>query len=331
MPDSTPAYPSAEWDSAAPEALSLDSARLESAAAILGRPQSNALAFLVVRGGKIAFERYFGGGQADVRLHLFSVTKSILSALIGIALEEGRLPSVEQPVADFFPELDHQPGSPWSQLTLRHLLSMTSGLLWPLSHHAAEPMVARLRLAPDWGRFILDVPVRREQIGTFHYCSASSHLLSVILSRAAGQNACAYAAARLFAPLGINPPSCGQEWENDPQGCSLGGWGLHLTARELARFGWLYLCGGSWQGAQLVPRSWVQASTRLADGYPSGYGYHWWLRRGKGQAVFAAIGRGGQYLFCVPNLDLAAVILSEPANRWPDRWEILDLLVAASH
>ena len=178
-------------------------------------------------------------GRQD-RHHLFSVTKSVLSSLVGIALQEGLLASPDQPVLDFFPEIHPDPANPLRLLTLRHLLAMASGLLWPRKGWH-EIMVERLRRSPDWVRFILDLPVRREDIGKFHYCSAASHLLSAVLTRAAGQSTCDYARQRLFAPLGIPDVQPGSDWETDPQGITLGGWGLHLSAREIARFGWLYV------------------------------------------------------------------------------------------
>jgi CubicO group peptidase (beta-lactamase class C family) len=272
---------------------------------------------VVVRGGLLAWEQYFHGGDAQQRLHLFSVTKSVISALVGIAFDRGLLGSPDQPVMEFFPEFGCPPENPYSLVTLRHLLSMTSGLVWPSGHHGLEPMAERMRRSPDWTRFILSLPVRREEIGTFHYCSAASHLLSAVLTRVSGQSACDFAAAYLFGPLGIAPVTSGTSWDIAPPGVSTGGWGLHLTARELARFGWLYLNNGQWAGKTVVSEAWVRASTQ-AEG---GYGYQWWLRQVAGQSVFAGQGFAGQYLFCVPDLDLAVVVQSHAQHRWPERWE----------
>ncbi len=320
-------YPSSTWETIAPEDAGLDPQALSAAADLLGRPHSNARAFLVTRGGRIACERYYQGNPPENRLHLFSVTKSVVSALIGIALQEGALSSLDQRVVDFFPEIPISAANPLSLLTLRHLLTMTTGMAWPGGRMGREPMFARLVHAPDWARFILSVPVRRAEIGVFHYNSAASHLLSLILTRATGQTACAYAAERLFAPLGIAAVHPGTGWMEDPQGNSIGGWGLHLNARELARFGLLYLRGGKWTDREILPASWVQDSTNPAEEAGNGYGYQWWLRWVRGEKVFAGLGLGGQYLFCVPGRDLLVVILSQPASRWPDRWEVLDQLV----
>ena len=327
MPEAFSTFPGDEWETAAPQTLALNAEKLAAAGDMLARPGSNAAAFLVVRRGKIAWEQVYHGTSRYDRHHLFSVTKSVLSSLVGIALQEGLLESPDQPVLDFFPEVHPDPSDPLRLLTLRHLLAMASGLLWPRKGWH-EIMVERLRHSPDWVQFILGLPVRREEIGKFHYCSAASHLLSAILTRVSGQNVCDYARQRLFAPLGIAHVISGSAWETDPQGITLGGWGLHLSAREIARFGWLYVSGGHWGGRALIPETWVQQSTRPASPASPGYGYQWWLRPVGRYQVFAALGVGGQYLFCVPEQQLVVVILSRFSSRWTDRWNIVEGLLA---
>ena len=327
MPEAPFTFPGEDWETAAPHDLALNEHRLAAAAEMLSRPGSNAAAFLVVRRGKIAWERYYHDSGPQDRHHLFSVTKSVLSSLVGIALQEGLLASPDQLVLDFFPEIQPDPSDPLRLLTLRHLLAMASGLLWPRKGWH-EIMVERLRRSPDWVRFILDLPVRREELGKFHYCSAASHLLSAVLTRAAGLSTGAYAVSRLFAPLGITDVQPGSDWETDPQGITLGGWGLHLSAREIARFGWLYVTGGQWDGRDLVPAPWVGQSTHPASPTSPGYGYQWWLRPVGGCQVFAGLGVGGQYLFCVPEQQMVVVILSRFSSRWTDRWNIVEGLLA---
>lgn len=320
-------WPGSDWESFSPADAGLSKSALAASTAILTRPGSNANAYLVVRSGKIVWEQYFEGTDVFDRHHLFSVTKSVLSALVGIALQEKFLQSVDQRVVDFFPERPVEKSSPLNLLTLRHLLSMTSGFIWPRIGWGREPMVERMRHSPDWAQFILGVPIRREEIGVFHYTSACSHLLSAILTRTTGQNACDYARERLFAPLGIQNVKPGVDWEEDSTHNSLGGWGLHLTARELARFGWLYTLNGRWQGQQIIPEEWIAESTNRKNGTHTAYGYQWWLKELHGERVFAGLGVGGQFLFCVPGQDLVMVILSRAIRRWPDRWEVLNGLL----
>jgi CubicO group peptidase (beta-lactamase class C family) len=320
-------WPGAEWESATPASLGLDPASLADAGSALANPGSNALAFVVVKDGKIAWEQYYEGAGRPDRHHLFSVTKSFLSALVGLALGAGVLASLEQPIADFFPEFPLPASSPARVLTLRHLLTMTTGWLWPLGGGAFEKMVDRLRRSPNWAYFILALPVRPGETGRFHYCSAASHLLSAILTRATGQSACEFARQRFFARVEIGEVRPGQDWEADPQGNSLGGWGLHLSAREVARLGWLYVTAGVWQGQALLPDGWAEESTSRPPGSPSPYGYHWWLRSMSPGRAFAGLGRGGQYLYCAPERRLVAVILSRGVAHPPERWGLLEGLV----
>jgi CubicO group peptidase (beta-lactamase class C family) len=317
-----------DWEISSPVDMGMDPSRLASAAQILAGPGSNAAAFLVVRQGKIVWEQYFEGTHPQDRHHLFSITKSVVSALIGIALQARFLKNVDQPILDFFPETSLPAASPLGSITLRHLLTMTSGLIWPRGSWGREPLVERMRLSPDWAQFILSLPIRREEIGVFHYSSASSHLLSAILTRATGMNACAFANQHLFAPLGISPVENGTHWETDPNQNSLGGWGLHLSARELARIGWLYICEGKWQEKTVVPTVWVAESTLPPGENHAVYGYQWWLRQVAGERVFAGLGVGGQFMFCVPRQETVVVILSKFIRRWPDRWELLRKIIA---
>jgi CubicO group peptidase (beta-lactamase class C family) len=334
MAETLSTFPGDDWETADPQALGLNAGKLAAAGEMLApagwglaRSGSNTIAFLVVRRGKIVWERYYQGTRNRDRTHLFSVTKSVLSSLVGIALQEGLLKNVDQPLLDYFPEIHPEPANPLGLLTLRHLLAMASGFFWPRKGWH-EVMVERLRRSPDWVQFILGLPVRREEIGKFHYCSIASHLLSAVLTRATGQSACAYAGQRLFAPLGIAEVVPGSGWEADPQGITLGGWGLHLSAREIARFGWLYVSGGRWNGHVLVPEAWVQQSTQPASQASRGYGYQWWLRSVGGQRIFAGLGVGGQYLFCIPEQQMVVVILSRFSSRWPDRWKVVEGLLA---
>ncbi len=316
-----------EWPILPPAEMGLAPEALAAAGRALSRPPGAVTAFVVVRRGALVWEQFF----PHTRQHLFSLTKSVISMLYGIALRHGLFQSLEQPLADFFPDQPQLTAGRYPPLTLRHLLTMTCGWNWPVRSYGLELMFDRLRRSPDWTRFILSLPVHTDQIGVFHYCSAASHLLSVILGRTAGSSARAYANQHLFAPLGI-APLAEEQWPADPQGNTLGGWGLHLSGREVARLGLLYLRRGQWQGQAIVSPAWVDESTHLPpQAGPAGYGYQWWLRATPYGPVFAGLGRGGQYLFCAPRQDLLAVILSRPASRWPDRWDVfLPLLASAA-
>jgi CubicO group peptidase (beta-lactamase class C family) len=297
-------------------------------------------ACLVVRRGWLVFERYFGGfGQDDTQL-VASVTKSFISALIGIAIDQGFIEEVHQSVLDFFPE--YVPGAHdllKRQMTLRHLLTMTAGFQWRTGARNHELYIDRLRRSKDWVAFILDLPVREELFGNFQYNSAASHLLSAVITRSTGKCAQEFAAEHLFEPIGMDLPATDVQhthsqadvfrntaggWPKDPQGHSIGGWGLVLKPRDMARFGYLYLNGGEWDGKQIIPKKWVEESV---SPYIPGYGYQWWLRDVNGIFVFSAVGQGGQHIFCIPEKDLVVVVASKMGSRWRDRWPLLEEFV----
>lgn len=296
-------------------------------------------AFLIVKSSYLVFERYYRGfGQDDTHL-VASVTKSFISALIGLAIKQGFIEGVHQSVLSFFPEFtpsthDHLK----RQMTIKHLLTMTTGFQWRTGARANEVLVDRMRRSKDWVAFILNLPVRERSFGMFQYNSGASHLLSAIITRSTGQCAQAFAAEYLFDPIGIDQPtthmphtysqadvfSNTKQWPKDPQGNSIGGWGLVLKPRDMARFGYLYLNGGQWAGEQIIPQQWVEDSV---SPHTPGYGYQWWLRDLNGVFIFSADGRGGQHIFCLPQKDLVVVIASQPDGRWRERWPLLEKFV----
>jgi CubicO group peptidase (beta-lactamase class C family) len=293
-------------------------------------------AFLVIRRGYLVCENYYGGiGPEDTHL-VASVTKSYLSAVIGIAVDRGYIKGVDQSVLDFFPE--HPPGAGdhlKRQMTIKHLLTMTAGFQWRTGAQNHELYIDRLRRSKDWVAFLLGLPVRERLAGRFQYNSGASHMLSAIITRSTGSCAQEFAAKHLFEPIGMDPPAgsmpqtYSQEdvfmnkagWPRDPQGNSTGGWGLVLKPRDMARFGYLYLNGGQWEGAQIISKQWVEDSIMP---HTPGYGYQWWLRDVNGVFVYSAVGQGGNHIFCIPQKDLVAVVASRPDSRWRDRWPLLE-------
>ncbi len=319
------------WLEAEPEAVGLSTERLQAADREVQRRLQSVESFLVVKRGCLAWERYYDGGGPRHCPHLFSVTKSVLSALVGIAIARGQIAGVEQPVLDFFPEASSAgPDSIKKRLTVRHFLTMTPGLQWITRAYGYEPLAERLRGSSNWIEFILSLPVKERLIGRFQYNSAASHLLSAVLTRATGRPARELANEELFAPLGIGPVADAESddvggeaccWAHDPQGYTIGGWGLALSARDVAKFGRLYLDLGRWGDRQVVPKQWVLDSVTP---HTREYGYHWWLRTIQGVRVYAAVGRGGQHVFCLPEKEMVVVLLSRPSGRWVDRWPVLE-------
>jgi CubicO group peptidase (beta-lactamase class C family) len=327
-------WPTEGWHEASPESMGADPAYLSALEREIEVRFGSINGFVMVFKGHVVFERYYHRFGPDDAHRVASVTKSVTSALVGIAIDKGYIEGVRQKVLGFFPEVTTQPQDVLKrEVTIEHLLTMTAGFQWRTGARAFEPLLVRMQRGADWVGFILDLPVLVRSFGTFQYSSAASHLLSAILTRATGQCARAFANEHLFAPIGIaeipaNPQGDREtQWAEDPQGNSIGGWGLALKPRDMARFGFLYLNGGRWEGKQVVPRGWVDASI---SPHTPGYGYQWWLRDLGGVFVYAAVGRGGHHIFCVPERDLVVAIASRPGGRWRDRWSLLEEFVIPS-
>ncbi len=309
--------PSAEhmnWQSADPEMLGIDSQELADLLTTLHNDESGVNALLIMRHGIIAVEVYFAPFTAGSRQQLFSITKSVISALIGIALTEGKIESLDQPVLSFFPDrIFENVDARKERMTLRDLLTMSSGLEWHEAAPYTEDSLGRMVRSTDWVQFILDQPMAAEPGEVFAYNSGVSHLLSAILQQSTGKTAYAYAKEKLFEPMGF--PAV--PWRTDPQGRSIGGWGLELTTREMAAIGYLYLHQGRWEGQQLVPVDWVAESTTRHSSEESGrlgYGYQWWTLPELSPTAYSAIGRLVQYIIVIPEQDAVVVFASADAK-----------------
>jgi CubicO group peptidase (beta-lactamase class C family) len=265
---------------------------------------------VIARNGTIVAEEYYRGMRPNEDTNIKSASKSVLSALVGIALAEGHLDSLSQPIAPLLPAYFDEDTDPRKrQITLRDLLTMRSGLE-TTSFGNYGPWVT----SDDWVRFALDQPIESAPGTDMIYSTGTSHLVSAILTRATGMSTKAYAQSRLFGPLGIAPPS----WQQDPQGIYFGGNNLALSPRDLLAFGQLYLNRGRHNGRQVLPAGWVEASTTryVFDTYRGfSYGYFWWIEPFAGIRTHFAWGYGGQYVFVIPGLDLVVVCTSDLNNR----------------
>jgi CubicO group peptidase (beta-lactamase class C family) len=281
-------------------------------------------AVLVVRDDRLVAERYYYGVTRGRFLHLYSATKSVTGLLVGIALAEGKLTRLDQTLADALPpELVARASGRVRSMTLRGLLSMTTGLGEYVSWMTSA----------DWDRTIVDGPVFAGPRGSFSYSTQGSQLLSAALENATGQSLLTYARRRLFEPLGIvtrplsggfrgfEPPARETEptfaWAHDRKGHYAGGSFLRLRGIDMAKLGLLYLHRGEWEGRQVVPSSWIDASTRRRSdgGFPEGdpYGFHIWLPSELGRRAFLMAGFGGQYIEIVPSLRLV-IVTSSPTR-----------------
>lgn len=289
-----------------------DSARLERAIA-RAEALTPVSSLLVMQGGELIVERYYRGMRAAMTTNMKSVSKTLLSPLVGIAIRDGLIEGPGQPLPELLPayyeRLETRGGlDPRKrELTLHHVLSMTTGIeTTSFGNYGAWVS------SPDWVWDQLRRPMECRP-GCFEYSTGNTHLLSAILTERSGQSLRSYARDKFFGPVGI--PLA--EWDRDPQGRYLGGNNMALRSRDLLRFGEVFLAGGRWEGRQLVPEEWIRDSWRSNARSPwngHGYGYLWWVDRWGGETAYFAWGYGGQYLVIVPSLDLIAVVTSSLAR-----------------
>jgi CubicO group peptidase (beta-lactamase class C family) len=290
------------------ETRGLDSARIAQVYARAAElPRLRCL--LVARHGEIQEERCFRGPAATAPANVKSVSKSILSAAVGIAVAEGKL-SVDQPIAPFFSEHLGADADPRKRaITVGNLLSMQSGL-----ERTSGGNYGRWVGSANWVRYAITRPMAAEPGGPMLYSTGNSHLLSAILTEATGISTYAYARDRLFAPLGVRLAP----WPTDPQGIYFGGNEMRVTPRAMVRFGEMYRNGGRHEGRQVVPEAWVRASLEARTRSPwsgESYGYGWFVSQAGGHPMFYAWGYGGQFIFVVPDLELTVVTTSDPDDE----------------
>jgi CubicO group peptidase (beta-lactamase class C family) len=307
--------PGGDWEVSTPEEQGLDP--LLVAELYHNAEQSETLyGLLVVKNGHLVAEKYFHVGAVDRHDNRQSVTKSVVSALVGVALEQGCLSSVDQKMIEFFPDLADQIRDPRKErITIRHLLQMRAGYPWEES----DPALWEGLVSGDYLPLIVHFPLVRDPGTGFDYSNLSSHILAIIVARGCDQDLKSYAEEHLFAPLGAEVGFWRQDWD----GYYLGFTEIELTARDMARFGQLYLDGGQFEGDQIVPADWVDDSLSIysEDAWQyrvgknwrdSAYGYQWWSIRAGDHRYNLAWGHGGQQIALVEELDLVVVATADP-------------------
>ena len=289
------------WKTRKAERMGMDSRLLEKGIDEFKKNRA-AHSLLVARRGKIVVEEYFTGTNENTSYEIASAAKSFMSALAGIAISEGLIESVEQPVSELLPDLFTDPDDPRiMNLTVRHLLTMRGGLFW-------EP-VAPLDEVNSYNDFVYSLLHRELEFNPgarFMYSTGLVHLMSAIITSRSGQDLYAWSYEKLFRPLGI----CPDIWGIDGDGNRTGGWYMYFTPKEMLTFGQLFLQDGEWEGKQLVPKEWVRESTtRRAGTLPGGdaYGYWWWRSQYGGYPAFSARGSGGQTIAVIPYLKMVVV------------------------
>ena len=319
-------WPTGDWRTALPQTQGLDPEKLQQMFEAIEDQNMALHGVVIVRNGYIVAETYYPPYDQDTRHELYSCTKSFISALVGIAIAEsapeGALEEVDEPALACFPTHDFaNTDTSKSAMTIEHLLTMTSGLDWS----EGDPIYRQLWGSRDWVQFILDRPMAAAPGSQFNYNSGCSHVLSAIVAKRSGVLTQDFAQEHFFEPLGIS----NYNWDRDANGLAIGGWGLQITPRDMAKFGYLYLNEGAWDEQQIVPAAWVQASTtaHVETEQTFGYGYQWWTYPKWG--AYTARGRYGQLIFVIPEYELVVVFTAGIDSDAPLIALIEDFIVPA--
>jgi CubicO group peptidase (beta-lactamase class C family) len=296
--------------------LTLFTALIAPASATAGQPALEAAAkaaaelprlrsLVVSHRGAIVLERYFGGARAATPANIKSASKSVIAALVGIAVSRGLITSVDQPIVEYFPELAKDPEKGKRAITIEDLLTMRSGLDSTSGRQYGSWVQSK-----NWVRYVLARPLIDEPGTRVEYSTGSSHLLSAILTKATKMSTWQFAQEALAKPLGFSLA----RWVQDPQGIFFGGNEMLMTPRQMVKFGELYEQGGRLGDRQIIPKAWVDKADdgvgRSRWGSDREYGYGFWIREFAGHKSYYAWGYGGQFIFIIPDLDLVVVTTS---------------------
>ncbi|OCT14198.1 serine hydrolase [Paenibacillus pectinilyticus] len=277
---------------------------------------------LISQRGQLIFEHYRNDLTMRKIAKINSCTKSVLSALLSIAVDQGTLPALTTPISMFFPELNADPDPRKKEITLYHLLTMTPGFRW--TEFGGLNSFPKMTRTPNWVNYVLAQPLSDPPGTRMVYNSGASQLLSAILVQSSGMPVAEFAEAHLFKPLGIET----YDWEQDPQGIHTGGFGLSLRPTDMLKFGQLYLQHGKWENKQLISKEMVSSTIKPAitiDAPNRGYyALHWWMDAyslddkddsAPTLAYYYARGFGGQYIHIVPSLEIVTVLTNDKRQK----------------
>lgn len=300
----------------------------------------NMVGMAIMKDGESVYENYFNNCTKDSRIHVFSVTKSIISILFGIALDKGYLKSIDQKVLDFYPDYTVKRGEKTIQnIRIKDMLTMTVPYKYKFNPYT------KYFTSMDWVKFSLDKLGGKGQIGEFRYAPIiGPDILSGILVKATGKSVFDFAKENLFEPLGITVEKSitfkSKEeqmafykstdmsvWVADPMGVNTAGWGLTFSPVDMAKIGQLYMNGGMWNGKRIVSEKWVKESTSEHSRWKKldlPYGYLWWVGKDNG---YAAMGDGGNIIYVSPEDNMVVAITSLFYPRAKDRIEFIEKYV----
>ena len=300
-------YPTNGWQISTPEEQGMLSISILKMMEVIKEKEYNFQSVTIARNGYLVLDSNLYPFKEGQKHKMYSVTKSVTSALIGIAIDKGYIKDVHQSITQLFPNkkisnLDELKRS----LTLKDLLTMTSGL--DCKDGSANKWAATIAMTKsnDWTQYALNLPMAQTPGDYFQYCNGVSHLLSAIIHESTGRKTIDFAKKYLFAPLGISDI----EWEESSEGINNGFAGLQMQPKDMAKLGLLYLNKGKWENRQIISADWIEASSQpYIDGRwnGEGYGYQWWVDPA---GFYSAIGKYGQAIYVVPGKSLVAVFTS---------------------
>ena len=307
---------------------------------IIANKYNNIAGIVALKKGEVHYEKYFNQCVATSRIHVYSVAKSIISILIGIAIDKGHIKSVDQKVLDFFPDyVVRKREKTLQNVTLKDMLTMTA----PYKYKFSPYTFIRYFMSDDWAKFSLDLLGGKGKIGNFRYTPlVGPDILSAILVKVTGNSVLDFATENIFMPLGItvegnvvlhsakeqsafNKATNISGWVVDNAGTNSGGWGLTLSAFDMAKIGQLYLNNGMWGDKQIVSREWINETTKVHSQWERNnlkYGYLWWIIDEK-ERSFSAMGDGGNVIYVNTEKEIVVSIASLFKRKVEDRIEFI--------
>lgn len=327
-----PGYEAYAWEESTPSQHGLDSVKIGTGLAVAST-QSFIHSMLIIKDGYLVAERYYRGYQKDEPHIVRSVSKSFLSALVGVALREGFINSTETKISEYLPEcLNEDCDEEFENMTIKHLLTMRGGI------KKDREFYMEAFGSDNWLNTILSEPLTDAPGSSYGYSTPATHLLNIVLTKATGTSSLEFAHKFLFEPMKIEIG----DWEKDPQGYYFGGNNMFFAPRDMAMLGMLYLHNGKLHSEQIIPQKWVENSltnTRneqdvtWGDMTDIGYGYLWWLGKIRGHKTFAAIGHGGQFVLVLPEVDMIVATTADGYVDWDDadRHERLIIQIIADY
>lgn len=299
-------WPTAGWRTSTPEKQGMDSEKLANMMEKTLEEKYKIDSITIVRNGYIVLDAYFYPFKKDAKHIIHSCTKSITSAAFGIAMDQGYIKNINQPVLDIFPEKQFaNVNADKKAITLRNLLTMASGLKTEDSYLYRWKGLNEMVQQEDWVQYVLDRPMMEKPGTRFEYSNCVTFLLSAIIQKATKKKTVDFIKQHLFQNLGITDVT----WVASLNGVSAGYGGMWLNPHDMAKIGWLYLNNGQWDGRQVISKKWVADSTgkQINATLYDGYGYQWWVSYDK---FYAAVGHRGQFIYVLPRQNMVVVFTS---------------------